>query len=86
MNKHQYVQCMECFKWTDTPQKGWEPVQISISKPVVISSLIKTLENIMKERAAGFTADVMSISPLPVLFQVIFVLQDLTRGQKHVTG
>jgi len=40
----------------------------------------------MKERAAGFTVDVMSVSPLPVLFQVIFILQDLTRGQKHVTA
>lgn len=47
----------------------------------VISSLIKSTKKIVKESAAGFAVDVMAIAPLPVLFQIIFVLQDLEHSQ-----
>ena len=45
--------------------------------PEVIGSLIKSTKEVMKESATGFAVDVMTIAPLPVLLQIIFVLQNL---------
>lgn len=44
-----------------------------------MSNLIKAIEQVMKKSATGLAVDVMTITPLPVLFQVIFVLQHLKK-------
>lgn len=42
-------------------------------------NLVKTMEEIMEENAAGLAVNIMSIASLPVLFQVTRVLHHLKR-------